>query len=179
MKLIVGLGNPGRLYRLTRHNLGFLALDNYIKANRLAFKVDNKSEICIHDDVIYLKPMTYMNESGSEVGRIVRYYKINLEDILVIHDDKDINFGQYKLKGNGSSGGHNGVHDISEKLGSQDYLRLKVGINNERNYDTSAFVLSKFSRPERKELPDLLDHFNHIIDDFVKMESIELMNKYN
>lgn len=179
MKLIVGLGNPGDKYTKTRHNVGFTILDNYAKVNNYKFKKDNKSEIVVQNQFILLKPLSFMNNSGLEIKRIVDYYKISNNDILVIHDDKDLNFGDIKIKNNSGSGGHNGVNDIIIKLKSQNFGRLKIGINSFHNKDTANFVLSNFTNEEYQHLIKNYAKFNRIIDDFLSMSLIELMNIYN
>ena len=148
MKLIVGLGNPEKKYDNTRHNIGFMVLDNYLG------KVDYKSKFnglyyeknINNEKVIFLKPQTYMNNSGLSVFEFVNFYKISLKDILIIQDDLDLDIGMIKFKFNSSSGGHNGIKSIINCLGSQEFSRLKIGINNEYKKDTIDFVLSKFSK---------------------------------
>ena len=130
MKLIVGLGNPGKEYVNTRHNVGFIVLDYYLghvkykeKFNGLYYELDKGEKI------IFLKPQTFMNNSGDCVKKFVDYYKIDSNDILIIHDDLDLEIGKIKYKYNSSSGGHNGIKSIINMLGTQEFLRLKIGIS--------------------------------------------------
>ena len=114
MKLIVGLGNPGEEYQNTRHNAGFMAIDNYIDGSNFK-KKDNYmivEKVINGEKVLFVKPLTYMNDSGQAVRKVMDYYKINLEDILIIYDDMDFNVGTIKIKASGSSGGHNGIKSI-------------------------------------------------------------------
>ena len=135
MKLIVGLGNPGKEYENTRHNIGFNVIDLYLKKNNLNLDKEKfngkylKTNIN-NEEVIFLEPQTYMNLSGDSVLKIMNFYKINIEDILIIQDDLDLDLGKIKLKEKSSSGGHNGIKDIEQKLGSNSFKRLKIGISN-------------------------------------------------
>ena len=184
MKLIIGLGNPGKKYELTRHNIGFLIVDKYINENNLHYKEKFEglySEVNIEGQkVIFLKPQTYMNLSGNSVKKIVDFFKINIEDILVIQDDLDLDFGKYKLKKNSSSGGHNGIKNIISHLNTQNFLRLKIGILNEHKNDTKEFVLNNFSKEELLLIDKEYEIFKSIINDFIKNKKAEeLMNLYN
>ena len=181
MKLIVGLGNPGKEYENTRHNIGFIILDAFL--GEVSFKKDKLALIYktkINDeDVLFIKPTTYMNLSGEAVNYYVNYYKIALSDILVIQDDFDLDLGTIRLKKDSSSGGHNGIKNIIENLNTKDFLRLKFGISKPK-YDVIDYVLSKFSADEIKVINENLETTNKIINDFINNENIErLMNKYN
>ena len=184
MKLIVGLGNPGKNYENTRHNVGFELLDIIAKKYDLSF---NKSkfngeyaEIKINKEkVILLKPMSFMNLSGSVVSKYVSYFKINLSDLLVIHDDLDMNFGRVKIVYDSSSGGHNGIKDIERCLGSKEYARLKIGIANDKSIDTKDYVLGSFSREEHDSLLKIYKELDNVIDDFCSISLERLMSKYN
>ncbi len=179
MKLIVGLGNPEKKYDNTRHNIGFMVLDNYLG------KVDYKSKFnglyyeknINNEKVIFLKPQTYMNNSGLSVFEFVNFYKISFKDILIIHDDLDLDVGMIKFKFNSSSGGHNGIKSIINCLGCQEFSRLKIGINNEYKKDTIDFVLSKFSKKDIEKLD--FDKINNAINDFLSNDINYVMNIYN
>ena len=156
MKLIVGLGNPGSEYENTRHNIGFQLLDFIAKNKEIHFlrnKFNGKyAETFINGEkVILLKPLSFMNLSGSVVEKFVSFYKIDIHDILVIHDDLDMNFGRIKIVNNSSSGGHNGIKDIEKCLGTKNYARLKIGIANDKSMDTKDYVLGQFTEEERNE----------------------------
>ena len=148
MKLIVGLGNPGNEYVYTRHNIGFLILDSYLgdvewkeKFNGLYY-----TSMLNGEKIIFLKPQTYMNLSGNSVKEFVRFFKIDFNDILVIHDDKALPFGKTRLKKNTSDGGHNGIKSITNSLKSDSYCRLKFGISSDGSSKIvlKDFVLGKF-----------------------------------
>jgi peptidyl-tRNA hydrolase, PTH1 family len=159
MKLIVGLGNPGPEYSATRHNAGFLAVDIIAEKTGAIFKLNKKFSAEIAEaktgrkKIILAKPQTYMNESGKSVGAIAAFYKIKSTDVIVIHDDKDIALGIYKIQQNRSSAGHNGVQSIIDHMGTQDFLRLRLGIKPERQIsDTADFVLGRLSKSEKNIL---------------------------
>lgn len=185
MKLIVGLGNPGKEYENTRHNVGFMVVDNYISKKNLGDSWKSKFnglylETNIGGEkVIFVKPQSYMNLSGGVVSQFVNFYKLNIEDILVISDDLDLLTGNYKLKSNGSCGGHNGLRDIERCLGTSEYKRLKVGISKDKNIDTKDYVLGKFSKDDVKIYEELFVNLVNVIDDFFKLPFGDLMSKYN
>ena len=183
MKLIIGLGNPGQEYNNTRHNVGFYYLDKLVqklglnykkKFNGLYAKIKIESE-----DVIYLKPITYMNLSGDCVIQFVNYFKIDVKDILVIHDDLDIEIGNLKLKENTSSGGHNGIKSIINNLNTNAFKRLKVGIGNNKLIDTKDYVLGYFTEEEKEILKQNEEKILSIINDYLRIPFGDLMSKYN
>ena len=184
MKLIVGLGNPGREYENTRHNVGFQLLDYIAKRKGVAINKNKFNgeygEISIHGEkVILLKPLSYMNLSGSVVSKFVSFYKISLDDVLIIQDDLDMNFGKIKIVYNSSSGGHNGIKDIERCLGSRMYVRLKIGITNNKSMDTKDYVLGKFSKEEQVILEKDHEKLSNIVEDFCFLSLDRLMSKYN
>jgi len=183
MKLIVGLGNPGIEYENTRHSIGFYYIDAFANMNNLTFtkkfnglytkfKINNQ-------DVILLKPLTFMNLSGECIIKFVNYYHINSQDILVIHDDLDMDFARLKLKENGSSGGHNGIKDIIQNLNTENFKRLKFGIGKNKMIDTKDYVLSKFTNLELEILKEKEEEIFNILNDYLKMPFNDLMSKYN
>ncbi|MEG0794236.1 MAG: aminoacyl-tRNA hydrolase [Bacilli bacterium] len=181
MKLIVGLGNPLKKYDNTRHNVGFKTLDAYLgnvnyqeKFNALYLKKEVNNE-----QVIFIKPLTYMNLSGNAVSAFVNYFNIDIKDILIIQDDLDEVIGTYKLKTNSSHGGHNGIKSIIEHLGTKDFARLKVGINNGQVNDVIDFVLNKFSKDELNIIESEINIFKEIIDSFISYGIDKTMNAYN
>lgn len=184
MKLIVGLGNPGNEYKNTRHNIGFQLLDYIAKYNDVKFikdKFNGKyAEMYINNEkVILLKPQSFMNLSGEVVEKYVSFYKIDLSDVLVIHDDLDMNFGRVKIVYDSSSGGHNGIKDIERCLGTRKYARLKIGIANNKSIDTKDYVLGKFTDEEIRILNDIDKSLLYVINDFCIMSLDRLMSKYN
>lgn len=184
MKLIVGLGNPGKEYENTRHNVGFNIVDLYLEKNKLKldkekFKGKFTKTTINGEDVIFLEPQTFMNNSGESVSAIMKFYKININDILVIQDDLDMEIGKIKLKEKSSSGGHNGIKSIEEHLGTEDYKRLKIGISNNKDIDTKDYVLGKFSKDDREILENTYKTCIDIINDYFEMNFDLLMGKYN
>ena len=184
MKLIVGLGNPGREYENTRHNLGFQLLDYIAKDKGLDFsreKYNGKyTEYTVNGEkVILVKPLSYMNLSGSVVSQFANFYKIDIKDILVIQDDLDMHFGRIKIVDNSSSGGHKGIKDIEKFLGSREYARLKIGISNDKDVDTKDYVLGKFSKEQVEELNKIYGNLVNVIDDFCSISLEMLKSKYN
>ena len=184
MKLVVGLGNPGKEYENTRHNIGFMSLDKYAIKENLDFSKNKFKGLYAekninNEKVIFLKPQSYMNLSGEVVASFVNFFKIPLENILIIHDDMDIELGKYKLKPKGSGGGHNGLKNIALHLKTENYYRLKIGISKDKKYDMKDYVLGHFSKEEMDKLDIVLKDSILIIDDFIKIDFDHLMNKHN
>ncbi len=184
MKLIVGLGNPGKEYENTRHNIGFMCIDKYaetfnVKLNKEKFNGLYQVINVENENVILLKPLSYMNLSGEVVIKFLNFYKINIDDLLIISDDLDMPTGKIKLKSSGSSGGHNGLKNIELHLGTQEYKRLKIGISNNKLIATKDYVLGKFSIDEQKNINNQIEVINNILNDFLKMTFDQLMSKYN
>ena len=184
MKLIVGLGNPGKEYETTRHNIGFQTIDKF--ADKLGVSITKSKfngfygETLVEGEkVILLKPQSYINLSGEVIHRFVDFYKISINDILIIHDDLDLPVGTYKLKQKGSSGGHNGLKNIELHLGTQEYKRIKIGISNNKNIDTKDYVLGKISKEETVELDKVKNTILDILNDYFKVSFLDLMAKYN
>ena len=184
MKLIVGLGNKGREYENTRHNMGFMLVDRYLQYKNITDKFKEKFnamyiETTINNEkVIFIKPMTYMNNSGIAVRAFFDFYKLNSEDILVISDDLDLDLGKFRLRRNGSSGGHNGLKSIISQLGTDNFKRLRIGISNDKD-DVINYVLSKFSKKELNEIDTMFDTLVDVLDDYFVMDFTSLMSKYN
>ena len=182
MKLIVGLGNPGKKYTKTKHNIGFMSLDAYAGVNEIKYKRSIKftAEIAKTHNLILLKPKTFMNNSGLSVRKVCKYYDISPEDVMVISDDTNLPFSKIRLRQIGSAGGHNGIKSIIDHLNTQNFNRLRVGIGKETNKILSDYVLSEFSKNELKDISDLLIKLNEIIDRYSKEDKFEnLMNTYN
>ena len=184
MKLIVGLGNPGKEYENTRHNIGFIFLDYF--ANKYNINIDKEkynglyAQTLINDSkVILLKPQSYMNLSGEVVKKFVDYFKINVEDILIINDDLDMTFGKIRLRPDGSSGGHNGLKNIALHLNTEQFKRLKIGISNDKTIDTKDYVLGKFSKDEKTIIDNMKENVSNILFDFINSDFDKLMCKYN
>ncbi len=181
MKLIVGLGNPGKEYENTRHNIGFMVIDNYLKNEKFKTKFNGMylKKVINNEEVIFLKPLSYMNLSGEVVKKYVNYFKINLSDLLIISDDLDMPCFKIKLKYKGSSGGHNGLKNIIQNINTEEFKRLKIGISNNLNVDTKSYVLSKFNQEELEKLHKKFEITNNIINDFINLDFEKVMSKYN
>ena len=153
LRLVVGLGNPGRDYAETRHNVGFMIADALAAEAGVRFDEDKrwKTLIAKAGTRYLIKPQTYMNESGVAVGKVSAFYKIAPEEMLVIYDDLDLPLGRLRLRGGGSAGGHNGMKSIIAHLGTQQFPRLRVGIGR-RGDAAIGHVLGKFAKEERSEL---------------------------
>ena len=182
MKLVVGLGNPGRKYKATKHNIGFMCLDYFAKNNKLKFKKDNKfsGEALKIGNLVFLKPHTFMNESGQSVRKIMNFYNISVSDILIIHDDLDLPLGKTRLREKGSSAGHNGIKSIISNVQTEEFKRVRIGIDKNPLYETKNYVLSAFSKKEKELLDPILEKVAIIINDFSNnVEFIQLMTKNN
>src|ERR1700758_2702378 len=162
--LVVGLGNPGPNYAQTRHNWGFLAGDRLAPRLGSNSKVQKRSGAEIVTgrlggrSVVLAKPRCYMNESGRQLGPLAKFYSVPAADVLVIHDDLDIDFGQIRLKIGGGEGGHNGLRSIASALGTKDFQRVRIGIGRPPGRkDPAAFVLENFTAAERPEVPTLCE----------------------
>ena len=184
MKLIVGLGNIGKEYENTRHNMGFMLVDRYLQYKNITDKFKEKFnamyiETTINNEkVIFIKPTTYMNNSGMAVRAFLDFYKLDVQDILVISDDLDLDLGKFRLRRNGSSGGHNGLKSIISHLGTDNFKRLRIGISNDKD-DVINYVLSKFSKKELNEIDIMFDTLVDVLDDYFVMDFTSLMSKYN
>lgn len=181
MKCIVGLGNPGKEYENTRHNIGFMVLDAYAKEATWQKKFDGFVQIITvnGEKVLLIKPLTFMNLSGDCVRKAVDFYHISVEEILVVQDDLDLPFGKVRIKKNSSAGGHNGIKSIIRSLQSDAFCRLKIGIGFSERIDTVDYVLSKFSKKEMAFLEDNLDYYCDIINTFLMSGVSSAMSKYN
>ncbi|MBV8928571.1 MAG: aminoacyl-tRNA hydrolase [Mycobacteriaceae bacterium] len=159
-QLVVGLGNPGPRYATTRHNLGYLVADLLAERMGSGFKLHKKSGTDVATGrlagypVVIGKPRSYMNESGRQVAALAKFYSAPPEDLIVVHDELDLEFGRIRLKLGGGEAGHNGVRSVSAALGTKDYLRVRIGIGRPPGRkDPAAFVLENFAAAERKEVP--------------------------
>lgn len=162
MKLITGLGNVGEKYLFTRHNAGFMAVDKLALDNNLEFKEERKLKSLItkfkhnSEDILLVKPTTFMNLSGEAVSAVMNYYKIDINDILIIYDDISLDLGRIRFRANGSDGGHNGIKSIIKHLGTKDFNRLKIGIGPQPPVPSEVFVLQNFSKEQLPELKNIL-----------------------
>lgn len=181
MKLVVGLGNPGKEYENTRHNMGYLFIDYYLNKKGINLEWKEKfngiylDTVIGGEKIIFMKPLTYMNLSGEAVRKYLDYFKIDVSDLLVVVDDLDLAVGNYKIKNNGSSGGHNGLKNIELHIGTQNYKRFRIGISN-TTYDVKDYVLGKISV---KDYYDVFDILSDVLDRFYNTSFDILMSKYN
>jgi PTH1 family peptidyl-tRNA hydrolase len=162
--LVVGLGNPGPQYAKTRHNLGFMVADLLAARMGGQFKVHKRSGAEIvtgrlgHRPVVLAKPRTYMNESGRQVGPLAKFYSVMPTDLIVIHDELDIDFGRIRLKLGGGEGGHNGLRSVASSLGTKNFQRVRIGVGRPPGRkDPAAYVLETFSATERPEVPAICE----------------------
>ena len=185
MYIIAGLGNPGKKYEATRHNVGFSTIDVLadklnIKVNKIKFKGLVGEGRIGSEKVILLKPHTFMNNSGESIVEILNFYKLKPEDLMVIVDDIDIEFAQLKIKKNGSAGTHNGLKSIVNLTGSKNFARFKIGVGKKHpNEDLASFVLSNFPAKDKKHIEDAIDACADAIIDAVDSGIDKSMNSYN
>jgi PTH1 family peptidyl-tRNA hydrolase len=173
-KVIVGLGNPGKKYENTRHNVGFAAVDYYSEKNNFSnwhkgrFDSYTNESIISNNKIILLKPLTYMNLSGDAIQKTLSYYKLSCTDMLVIYDDLTIPLGQIRTRNDGTAGGHNGIKSIIAHIG-KEFPRLKIGIKNQllNDMDQSDFVLAKFTKEEIQNIPNILSEASELINEFI------------
>lgn len=183
--LIVGLGNPGREYRATRHNIGFLAVDAIVKSMNITLgKVQSKALIgqgkIGTQKVILAKPQTYMNLSGQAVVGLLNFYKIPTENLLVMHDDIDLPFGTIRIRPGGGSAGQKGVSSIIEKLGGQEFARMRLGVGRPPGQmDSAAYVLQPFTKADEEFLDNFLQKAGEAAREFVTFGLDAAMNRYN
>jgi PTH1 family peptidyl-tRNA hydrolase len=183
--MIAGLGNPGKEYAETRHNMGFMVVSKIATRLGAEFtRLQNKAFVtkAVHGDqkLILVKPQTFMNNSGQAVSALMRFYKLPLENLLVIYDDVDLDYEVLRLRANGSSSGQKGMNSIIQQLGSDEIPRLRVGIGRPPGrMPTPKYVLQRFSKEQEEILPFVIDRAADAALDFVSLGIIEAMNRYN
>lgn len=183
--LLIGLGNPGREYKDTRHNFGFMLIDRIaVRLNARGLKVQSKAIVtdAIYEDrkLILAKPQTYMNLSGQSVQGLVHFYKIPLTNVMVLSDDLDIPFGTIRIRAAGGFGGQRGLSSVIENLGTKDFPRLRLGIGRPPGrIDPANFILQNFSRDEMKSISEILDVAADAVLEFVRNGLNASMNKFN
>ena len=185
MKLIVGLGNPGREYELTRHNIGFMAIDELAKRwnislNEQKFKGVFGAGFVNGEKVILLKPLTYMNLSGESIRPLMDYYKIDVEDFVVMYDDLDIPVGKLRLRMKGSAGGHNGVKSTISHLGTQEFQRIRMGIDRPKNgMKVVEYVLGRFTSEEIPDVNHSIEKAADACEEWLNKPFLQIMNTFN
>ena len=184
MKVVIGLGNPGKKYEKTRHNIGFIAVDNLrkkmnISDEREKFQALVSEKNIDGEKVIFLKPQTFMNLSGNSVIEIVNFYKLDpKKDIIVIYDNMDLSFGDIRIREKGSSGGHNGIKSIISHIG-EEFIRIKCGIGAKEK-DAVEHVLGEFNQTEQKDLDEILEKINNCVIEMLSVQNLDrIMQKYN
>ena len=184
MKVVIGLGNPGKKYEKTRHNIGFIAVDNLrkkmnISDEREKFQALVSEKNIDGEKVIFLKPQTFMNLSGNSVIEIVNFYKLDpKKDIIVIYDDMDLSFGDIRIREKGSSGGNNGIKSIISHIG-EEFIRIKCGIGAKEK-DAVEHVLGEFNQTEQKDLDEILEKINNCVIEMLSVQNLDrIMQKYN
>ncbi|MCD4673459.1 MAG: aminoacyl-tRNA hydrolase [Anaerolineaceae bacterium] len=183
--LIVGLGNPGREYRNTRHNIGFMAVDRFcethnVRLGKVKFKAIIGQARIGSARVIFAKPQTFMNRSGDSVAAIVRFYKIPIDQLLVVHDDLDLPYGSLRLRPGGGAGGQKGLGSIIERLGTQRFPRMRIGIGRPPGQmDAASYVLQNFGRADQEELDFILRRAEDAMQIFIKDGLEKAMNQFN
>lgn len=186
MRLLVGLGNPGAEYELTRHNIGFIFLNFLADRHGIALKYEKKWDAEVGrgtvegQPVMLVKPLTYMNRSGLAVGKIVRYFQLEPDTVVVFHDELDLPFGACRLARGRGAGGHNGIKSLMEHLGSRDFIRFRIGVGRPpASRPTAGFVLSRFSRAETQALEKLLTFFEEGLELLLSRDLQTAMNRVN
>ncbi|WP_394239418.1 aminoacyl-tRNA hydrolase [Niallia oryzisoli] len=185
MKLIVGLGNPGKQYEHTRHNIGFEVIDALAERLNIAldqakFKGVYGKTIIDGEKVFLLKPLTYMNLSGESISAMMDYFEIDTEDLLVIYDDMDLPAGKIRLRQKGSAGGHNGIKSTIAHVGTQEFNRIRVGINRPSNgMSITDYVLGRFSKEEQDLIKGAVQQSADACEEWIKKPFLQVMNTYN
>lgn len=186
--LIVGLGNPGQKYEKTRHNIGWMLIDELADQYSISLQLRAKEKAWLGSGIIggqkvwLCKPVTYMNLSGEAVQPLMAYYDIPRENLLVLSDDVNLNFGRSRLRAKGSSGGQKGIQNIIQRLGGDDFSRLRIGVGlKPQGRDLAGFVLQRFAKPELEAIPELLGMMAKGTEQFIRNgveEAIPFVNAY-
>ena len=185
MNLITGLGNVGAKYTFTRHNAGFMVADYLAMQQNESFKENSKLKSLItkirinKEDTILIKPTTYMNLSGEAIRAVIDYYKIELENTLVVYDDLSLDLGKIRFRGSGSDGGHNGIKSVIQHLGTNKFSRLKIGIGPQPRIPSEAFVLQNFGQEQLDDLKKVIQTSAEAIEFYFANGIEKTQNKYN
>ncbi|MDD6483187.1 MAG: aminoacyl-tRNA hydrolase [Clostridiales bacterium] len=186
MYLVAGLGNPGREYNMTRHNIGFHTIDYIadklgIKVNKLKYKALWGEANINGEKVLLIKPQTYMNNSGESLMEFVSFYKVPIENLIVINDDISIEAGRLRIRPKGSAGGHNGLKSIIYLLKSDEFVRIKMGVGapQSKEYDLADYVLGHFTKEEIPIMEDAIVRAAGAVEEIIKNGAASAMNKYN
>ena len=184
MKCIVGLGNIGKRFELTRHNIGFEVVDDILERHQFTldkqkFKGAYTIERLNGEKVLFIEPMTMMNLSGQAVAPLMDYYNVDVEDLIVLYDDLDLEQGQVRLRQKGSAGGHNGMKSIIKMLGTDQFKRIRIGVGRPTN-GMSDYVLQKFSKEEMIIMEKVIEHSAKAVETFIESSRFDhVMNEFN
>ena len=181
MKLIAGLGNIGDKYCFTRHNAGFMVLDKWALDSGFSFKEEKKLKCFLakYNDIVFIKPATFMNLSGEAVRAVIDYYKIDIKDVLIIYDDISLDLGKIRFRANGSDGGHNGIKSVIQHLGTQNFDRLKIGIGPQPNVPSEVYVLQNFSKDDLEKLKTVLKQSITAVEFYLENDIYKAQNRFN
>lgn len=184
MKIIIGLGNPGKKYENTRHNAGFKVMDALAKKCNLSYDQEKFSAYFAKgkvngEDVVLMKPTTYMNNSGFAVRQVIDFYKASYDQVLIIYDDIDLPVGKIRLRQKGSAGGHNGIKSIIQALGTPTFDRIRVGTSRDSRIPIIQWVLTNFKEEEQKDLSQAIDHASDAAYYAINHTFAQTMNTYN
>ena len=184
MKIIVGLGNPGKEYKNTRHNVGYMVLEE-LAARYPVEKQETKFDAIIGhirvkgEKVLLVKPLTYMNLSGRSVQPLVHWHKLELVDLMVVYDDMDLPLGALRIRAAGGSGGHNGIKSIIERLATADFARTRIGIGRPDDREAVEWVLGRFTGGEKEQAEQIIKHAADALEKWITTDIVEAMNAYN
>lgn len=185
MKMIVGLGNPGKKYENTKHNVGFMVVDRLASEHGAVFKKNTfEAEVADYfengEKILLVKPLTFMNESGRAVGPLMTYFGVDLAELVVIADDLDMELAKLRLRQKGSAGGHNGLKSIIAHIGTQEFNRIKLGIDRPNGKTVVNHVLSTFSKEDAEVIATSVARAADAVDDFVSgNDFLKTMNRFN
>ncbi len=181
MKIIVGLGNPGSNYSSTKHNFGFWVVDKIVEQSFLKYKAGKGEYIFAEsNEYMFVKPTTYMNDSGIAIKQLLSYYKLDIKDFIIIYDDIDIDLGRMKFRARGTAGGHNGIKSIINHLKTDSFDRLKIGIATSMNMRPSEqYVLKAFPKKYNNLISEVLDNATSGVNYYLKNGINETMNNFN
>jgi PTH1 family peptidyl-tRNA hydrolase len=181
--IIVGLGNPGSKYVRTRHNIGFAVLDQFAGDHNLEFKEKTDLRICSGsigtDKIVLMEPLTFMNRSGTPVKKVMDKYPVTPDNLIVVQDDLDIEPGRLKIRKKGSAGGHNGIASIIQTIGTNEFIRVKIGIGREPGMPTDGYVLSKFKKEEQPLIKEAVTTAVDAIHCIITEGIDRAMNRFN
>ncbi len=184
-KIIIGLGNPGKQYKDTRHNFGSMVIDNLVEIGKSDFRAGKgpfvyTKQTIENQELILCKPICFMNNSGVAVKMVLNQFELLPDSLLIVYDDIDLNLGKIRLRKKGSAGGHNGLKSIIEKINTDLFSRLRLGIGpQKKNEPSEEFVLSNFRKDEKKLAEEIIDLSGHAVKEFAKYGITSAMNKYN